>query len=299
MKPALIIKQYTWLVNLLLQNGPMTLREISDRWQADQMAEGNPLPRSTFNRHRDAILDMFGVIIDCNPSDGYRYRISNPEVLKDGTIERWLLSRLTVGNVLADSVQVQDRILLENVPSGEHYLAAIISAIKTGRRIMLRYRRFGSANDHEVSLKPYALKFFERRWYLLAKSTHHLATYSLDRITGIKITNEPFKMPTGFSPAKYYGDYYGVFTLDLIPCQHVELRAYGTQASYMRTLPMHPTQRQVAEGDGYTDFALDLRPTPDFVKAIVAESPKLQVLKPESLRQQVIEMLNSALLRYK
>ena len=27
------------------------------------MSEGLPIARSTFNRHRDAILDMFGIII--------------------------------------------------------------------------------------------------------------------------------------------------------------------------------------------------------------------------------------------
>lgn len=30
------------------------------------MSEGLSIPRSTFNRHRDAILDIFGIIIECD-----------------------------------------------------------------------------------------------------------------------------------------------------------------------------------------------------------------------------------------
>ena len=64
MKPSLIFTQYVWLVNTLRRYGRMTLDELSAKWQDDGIADGNPLSRTTFNRHRDAVLDMFGVIID-------------------------------------------------------------------------------------------------------------------------------------------------------------------------------------------------------------------------------------------
>ena len=63
MKPSLIFSQYVWLVNTLRRYGRMTLEEINDKWQDDEVADGNPLSRSTFNRHRDAVLDMFGVML--------------------------------------------------------------------------------------------------------------------------------------------------------------------------------------------------------------------------------------------
>jgi hypothetical protein len=31
------------------------------------MGDGSPLQRSSFNRYRDDIVDMFGIIIDCEP----------------------------------------------------------------------------------------------------------------------------------------------------------------------------------------------------------------------------------------
>ena len=144
MKPAQIYQQYIWLINAFRRYRQMTLDELNEHWMREGVADGNPLPRTTFNRHRDAILDMFGVIIDCDVKDHYKYYIANPEVLLDDSLERWMLSTMTVGGVLSDSVSLKDRIILENVPAGEEYLETIISAIKAGKKILMQYQRFGA-----------------------------------------------------------------------------------------------------------------------------------------------------------
>ena len=59
MKPAQIFHQYVWLINTLRAYRKLTLEELSQKWFDDGVADGNPLQRSSFNRHRDAILDMF------------------------------------------------------------------------------------------------------------------------------------------------------------------------------------------------------------------------------------------------
>ena len=86
---------------------------------------------------------MFGVIIECDTKDGYRYYIDNPEVLDDDSLERWMLNSLTVGSVLADSQSIHDRILLENVPAGEEHLQTLIKAIKSNNKVEVNYARFG------------------------------------------------------------------------------------------------------------------------------------------------------------
>ena len=49
MKPSLIFSQYVWLVNTLRRYDRMTLEELNDKWIRDEVADGNPLSRSTFN----------------------------------------------------------------------------------------------------------------------------------------------------------------------------------------------------------------------------------------------------------
>ena len=118
MKPAKIFQQYIWLVTLLMRHKRLTLEEISQRWEDDKVIDGKPLLRSSFYRHKDAILNMFGIIIECDTEHGYKYYIANPDVLDDNSIERWMLSTLTVNTALSDSASLKDRIMLENVPAG-------------------------------------------------------------------------------------------------------------------------------------------------------------------------------------
>lgn len=273
------------------------MEQLNSKWVADNVTEGNPLPRTTFNRHRDAILDMFGVIIDCNKQSGYKYYIANPEVLDDDTIERWMLSTLTVGSVLSDSMAIQDRIILENVPAGEEYLQTIIHAIKSNRKLKMGYKRFGTAN-YESTVEPYALKLWNQRWYLLAYTGRHIATYSLDRITSLSITDHTFSMPGDFSPHDYFKEYFGVLTDDT-PMARVVIRSYGFTPDYLRTLPLHPSQQEIFSNEEYTDFAYDIRPSFDFCDHLLSYGDGIEVLEPAHVRKHIISSIEKMKNRYK
>ena len=296
MKPALIFQQYIWLINAFRRHGRMTLDELNERWVREEVAEGNPLSRSIFNRHRDAILDMFGVILDCDAKKGYKYFIANREVLDDDSLERWMLSTMTVGGVLSDSISLKDRIILENVPAGEEFLQTIIRAIKSGKKILMTYQRFG-AESYEKVVAPYALKLFHQRWYMLSFTGRHYAIYSLDRMQAVCLTDEDFKMPKDFSPQDYFAEYFGVLTLE-IPMAHVVVRTYGKTSNYFRTLPLHQSQRAVAVTADYTDFSFDIRPTADFLGELLSYDSGLEVLEPQELRQQMQRQVEAMLQRY-
>ena len=296
MKPAKIFQQYIWLVNTLRQYKRLSLEEISDLWVKDQVIGGSPLTRASFIRHKDAILNMFGIIIECDLDRGYKYYIANPEVLDDESIERWMLSTLTVSTVLSDSVSLRERILLENVPAGEEYLQTIIQAIKTNRRLLITYQRFGN-ESYEKNISPYALKLFHQRWYLLAFTGRHYATYSLDRMLAVSLTDETFEMPDDFSPQDYFSEYFGVLT-DETPLEHVVIRAYGRTPDYLRTLPLHATQRELSQTDEYTDFSIDIRPTPDFIGQLLNHADGIEVLEPADFRLKIREIIEKTLNRY-
>lgn len=296
MKPAQIFQQYIWLINAFRRHGRMTLDQLNERWVKEEVAEGNPLSRTTFNRHRDAILDMFGVIIDCDAKNGYKYFIANREVLDDDSLERWMLSTMTVGGVLSDSVSLKDRIILENVPAGEEFLQTIIRAIKSGKKILMAYQRFG-AESYEKVVEPYALKLFHQRWYMLSFTGRHYAIYSLDRMQAVSLTDEDFKMSKDFSPQDYFSEYFGVLT-DETPMAHVVVRTYGKTSNYFRTLPLHQSQHEVASTADYTDFAFDIRPTADFIGELLSYDSGIEVLEPQELRQQMQQQVSTMLQRY-
>jgi hypothetical protein len=312
MKPAQIFHQYIWIINTLRAYGQLTFEELNQKWQEEGITDGNPLYRSSFNRHRDAILNMFGIIIDCDQST-YQYYISNDQVLGDDSVERWLFSTLTVHGVLSDGASVKECVVLENVPAGEEYLETILAAIKHRHRLTIGYQKFG-AEGYEKTVCPYALKLFHQRWYLLAcTADDQMRVYALDRMTTLGMTDESFEIPDGFSPQGYFSEYYGVLT-DNTPLAHVVIRAYDRTPNYLRTLPLHHSQRELPNDTtgsvlssrvwrceplcNYTDFSFDIRPTADFLAELLSHGNGIEVLEPTELRQKMRQMIAENLKRY-
>ena len=296
MKTAKTFQQYIWIINTLRAYRGLTIEELNQKWQDDEVTDGNPLQRSTFNRHRDAILDMFGIIIDCDKRT-YKYYISNQEALCDDSIKSWLFSTLTVHGVLAESAAVKERLVLENAPAGEQFLDIIIRAIRTDHRLRIGYKKF-EAEGYERVVCPYALKLFRQRWYLLALTDEdQMRIYALDRMTMMELTDDPFEMPADFSSQAYFSEYFGVLTNDT-PMAHVIVRAHKWMPNYLRTLPLHRSQRELASTPDYTDFSYDIRPTSDFLGELLRHSEGIEVLEPLDLREKMRQMIVETLKRY-
>lgn len=296
MKPAQF-QQYVWIINTLRKQKRMTFDELNRKWQDSEVAEGNPLQRSSFNRHRDAILNMFGIIIDCDQTT-YQYYIANPEVINSDSIERWMLSTLTVGTVLSDTTSIRDRIILESAPAGEEFLEPIIRAMKKNHRLHMGYQKF-MAEGYEKTICPYVLKRHQQRWYLLAlNDENQMRIYAIDdRMNMMEMTDETFEMPQDFSPEEYFAEYFGVFTAD-IPLTHVVVRAYNYTPNYLRSLPLHHSQRELVSDDHHADFSFDICPTDDFLHELLRHADGIEVLEPVDLRQKMKQQITNILKRY-
>ena len=303
MKSYALFQEYIWLVNTIHRFGRLTLEEINRRWLETEMSEGLPIARSTFNRHRDAILDIFGIIIECDRKDGFRYYIFNDEVLDENTIQNWMLSTLSVNSILADSKAVQDRILLEPIPSDGENLHKFIDAMKRGVRILVQYRRYGADNPTTpMKLDPIFVKLFGRRWYGLVKlpePTSNLFTLAFDRILSLEVTDERYEYDKGFDPSRWFRDCYGIFMDPDTPVERVVIRAFGREAYYLRDLPLHHSQKEVFSGEGYSDFEFRLRPTSDFYSPLLARGAAIKILEPEWLAEEIKRQLQSAIDMYK
>ena len=54
-----LFKEYIWLVNTIKRARRITFAEIQEKWLDTEMSGGVEFARSTFNRHKDAIQDIF------------------------------------------------------------------------------------------------------------------------------------------------------------------------------------------------------------------------------------------------
>lgn len=293
-------KEYIWLVNTIYEAKTITLAEINERWLQTEMSEGIPLSRTTFHRHRIAIEEIFGLYIDCDKKNGNKYYIGNDHVLREDSVQNWMLSTLSVSNTLGESQSLHQRILLENIPSGGEQLQLVIKAMKENRSLMITYRRYGAPASYSCKIEPYCIKLFRQRWYMVGKlSNGWLATYSLDRIEDISMMETKFKIPEDFNAAEYFQDSYGIVVDSKLPLEKVVLRAYGNERYYLRDLPLHHSQREIGKTEDYTDFELHIKLSFDFKTQLFSRGGWLQVLEPQSLADEMIEWHEIAIERYK
>ncbi len=280
MKTASLFKEYIWLINIIYRSGGITLDNINKEWLKTEMSQGIKFDRNTFRRHRNDLEDMFGLIIEVGK--GYKYYIKNDHVLREDSVQNWLLSTLSVNNIISESMSVQNRIFLESIPEVSH-LEMLMEAMKNGRKVAITYRKYGSTEGTERIIEPYFLKLHKRRWYIMANTTDGHRLFSFDRINRAVMTNERFKMPTEFNPKEYFEDCFGVMRDERRPSQRIVLRAFGNERHYLEDLPIHPSQRKVGEGNDYVDYEAYMRPTSDLVGHILSRGAWLKVLAPESL----------------
>ena len=107
-----LLQKYIWLVQTFIRAGEhgLSLEEITDKWE---MRFDSDYSRRTFNNHRAAVEEVFGIVIGCNRSTN-RYFIKAGEDISDESAENASALyelRLTIGK---SNARVVCRAVIEN-----------------------------------------------------------------------------------------------------------------------------------------------------------------------------------------
>lgn len=295
-----LFKTYIWLIETIHRFGSLTLSDIRDLWLNSSISDGVPLSRTTFNRHRDEIEDIFGIRIICSRKKGNLYMIENADSLDNHSVENWMANTISINNIIAENRSVSDRILLEAIPSEGETLQTAIEAMKEGHKFEFDYKKYYSPESKHYSIEPYCVKLYHRRWYLLGRYSHDkdFRLFAFDRISNAHKSSDKFKIDKTFNASDYFNECFGVVLNTSVPVQKVIVRAYINERYYLRDLPLHPSQRLVGEGDGYFDYEVTLRPTEDFLGYLLSRSNFVKIISPVSLANQLKEMALSIVKRY-
>ena len=285
MSTAGLINRYVWFVTTIYSRGPITLEEIQHRFES-HFGRGEELSERQFHRYTDAVEELFDIEIKYSRSQR-GYVIADREGIYNMGMRKWLIQTFSVNNILHENQDLKNRILLENVPSGQQHLTTIVDAMREGVALSMTYHSFHREEPSTFEVEPYCIKLFEQRWYMLGMSDK-LRIYALDRIKALEPTERKFKLPKKFDAAKFFEDYYGIIIsdddYDVCP---VALQVDAQQSNYLRTLPLHHTQVEVERNDEYSIFEYRLCPTFDFRQKILSMGGAIEVLAPEELVYQM------------
>lgn len=296
-----LLKKYIWLVQTFIRAGEngLSLDEITDRWEE---RFGSDYSRRTFNNHREAVEEVFGIRIECNRSSN-RYFIRYTDDVSDENAESaWLINTFTVNNMLRlGKERLSGRVSVEDIPSGHLHLTAVMEAMTEGQKLRISYLKYTSSEAETLTLHPYAVKEFAKRWYLVAhcEERNALRVYGLDRIMGLESIDGKFKMPSGFDVDELFATSFGTY----IPegkAEFITFRTTAKEARFLRDLPLHASQEELKGSDkDYITFSIFVCPNESLIMEFCKLGSRLEVLSPESVRQEVAEQLRAAAGLYK
>ncbi len=298
------IKRYIWLIDLLQNNEEMTFKDISLAWQEETSLnpKGEELPLRTFHNQIKAIKEIFDIEIVYEN----RFWQIDSQSWNVSKLKLSLLSKLSLNNSILAYTPLNERIIYEEdiVPDNE-VIRTLTYAMSKGIRLILRYQPFGKSQKI-YSVDPYCLKMYNHRWYLLCKDRNKkvMRVFALDeRLLSVDTPNNPlecdkFDYPEGFDGKKYFDAFVGVI-VNPGEAETIRIKAFGVQADYMRSAPIHHSQKEVAMGKNYSVFELHLNPNSiELEQLLFSKIDQIEVLVPESLRDKMKSNIAKMAKRY-
>lgn len=295
-----LLQKYIWLVQTFIRAGHkgMTLSEISDRWERRW---DNEYSRRTFNNHREAIEEVFGIRIECNRSTNCYFINYSDDVSDDNAENAWLINTFTVNNILSmGKERLSGRVSVEDIPSGHVYLTRIMEAMTENHEITIDYQKYTSSQAEALTLRPYALKEYAKRWYLIAYCVERegIRVYGLDRVKNLSITSKRFRMKEGFDVDELFATSFGIYLTET-KARTITFRTPIKEARFISDLPIHKTQEIIEEKDGYVTFSIFVSPDKNMIMEFCKHGRNLEVLAPADIREAVAEELAAASKLYK
>lgn len=296
MTPTSIFARYLWLIELLSYSKGLSKNEINSRWANSVINDDGEttIPRRTFIRMKESISKLFDIQIGYDRKED-RYYIEN-DISECNKNTQFLLSAFAVNQMVSENRDLADRILLEDTPDGSNiFLPEITTAMRENRRLSITYQNYEMQTAREFEIEPYALRYFGRRWYVLAHTNFHnsLRLYALDRMKDVKISDKLFKLPEDFSAEDYFSRYFGVIVTDG-KAENIQLKTSDTRAKYLRSLPLHRSQKEIASNL----FDLHLVPTDDFINTVRAMGKEVEVISPNWLRKRLLQDAKDLVKKY-
>lgn len=283
-----LLQKYIWLIQTFIRAGQrgFDLKELSVRWEN---RFGSPYARRSFNNHREAIEEIFNIRIECDRSTKKYFIRYSDDVSDENAASAWLVNTFTVNNMLSlGKERLSGRVSVEDIPSGHKYLAEVMDAMLENREIVIGYRKYTGSDISEYTLRPYAVKENLRRWYIVAFciERQQLRVYGMDRITEMKSTENRFSMPPNFDVDTLFTTSFGVYLPSGKP-EEIIFRTSGKEARYISDLPLHRSQKIISsDGDSVT-FSIFACPDESLVMELFRLSPRIEVLSPEDIRQEI------------
>ena len=294
------IKRHILIINRI-RKSPCSFADIEMYLEimAYNTEEQFAISKRTFERDLVEIRDIYNIDIQYN-------RFSNAYVIEEENIDlktQRIIESFEIYDFLSLTDTLSEFVLLEKrKPLATEYLNEILFAIKNKYEILVTHKKFGQKLHKNTPrlVYPLALKEALFRWYLVAfdPSDGQIKTFGLERILEIKTLKTSFTMEKVPSIEEKFKYSYGVITDGTKP-EKIILTFSPDEADYIKSLPLHYSQKIILENDKEFRVELFLSPTYDFIMEILSMGKEVKVVEPNVLKEKIKIILKETLKNYK
>lgn len=280
--------------NLKKPNPKVVTDYLKDQSKDRQIGELK-ISKRTLRRDLSDIKSFSGIDIEYSRKEG-RYIISSLED-RETYIDEIMTNFEILSSIGAHQGKHPEYIIPENrKPRGNQHFVLISKAIKECKRVTFNYKKYYPEVSETRTVEPYALKQSRERWYILGfdKEGSVEKSFGLDRIEDLKISEERFEKKEVNWNAKYH-DVFAMFT-DGEKAEDVLLSFDHRDGNYIEAMPIHHSQKLTREQDK-TIVKLHIQITLDLIMELMSRSWSIEVIEPQSLREELHNIYKGAMER--
>lgn len=257
------------------------------------------ISKRTLQRDIKDISRLFNIDIVNEKREDNRYSIYSK--LEENDNSQRLLEAYELTRIIESATHFEKYVLPEKrKQSGLEHFFELLHAVKNKQVVSVTYKKFSEETSYTRTLHPLALKEFKERWYLIAvdPKDNLIKSFGLDRISGIDVKKAKIREIREVDVAKFFNDYFGIITDADAKPETIVLTASKLHGHYIRSYPLHHSQKVLQETTDQVVFALNLVPTYDFIMELLSYGKEVCVKSPESLVKSIKKNISDTLRMY-
>jgi len=300
MPKATFLSRYSLIIKRL-EKGPATCEQILQylKDESDIQDKDFIIVQRTLQRDIKDIYAQLNVEIVNEKKGDKRYFISNsPETHEQS---QRLLDSYHIINIIRASQDFEKFVFLESrKPRGLDHFYGLLYAIRNKRILNFSHFKYWDESLTYRTVHPLALKESQGRWYLLAVEAKDkmLKTFGLDRMNDIDICNTKFRESYTYDFKELFSHSFGIINDENGKVEHIRLSFKYEQGQYVKTYPLHGSQKILLDNHDEVLIELFVYITYDFVKELLSFGEELTIVSPARLRNQVKKSLVNTLKLY-
>ncbi len=173
-------------------------------------------------------------------------------------------------------------------PNPKHF-SVVVSALLMRKKINIKYTGRDRNKSTQRTLSPQRLVHYRDNWYIDAwcHLREKLRTFSIDRISYSRMENNTALEIEEPVLKEHYASAYGIFSGK--PNKTAVLKFNASVAKWIAEEQWHPEQVGQFDLHGCYELQIPYRDARELIMDILKYGADVEVLKPESLRQQIRE----------